>query len=71
MFSFQNYTNSENILVAPCGETYAASHDPNQAVNIKAEEVSVAQEEGDPVGITNQEIKVELEVSCVFLYVHC
>jgi hypothetical protein len=34
-------------------------------VNIKAEE-----EEVDPVGITDQEIKAEPEVSCMFLYVH-
>jgi hypothetical protein len=57
--------------VGPCGETYPASHDATQAVNIKAEEVSDAREEADPVGITTQEIKAEPEVSCMFLYVHC
>jgi hypothetical protein len=50
---------------------YPRSHDANQAMNIKAEEVSNAQEEADPVGLTMQEIKAEPEVSCVFLYVHC
>jgi hypothetical protein len=60
----QNCTNSENVLVGPYGETYSASHDANQAVNIKAEEV-------DPLQITIQEIKAEPEVSCMFLYVHC
>jgi hypothetical protein len=67
----QSYTKSENILVVPYGETYPASHDANQAVNIKAKEASDAQEEADPVVITNQEIKAEPEVSCMFLYVHC
>jgi hypothetical protein len=66
----QNYTNSEMVLVGACGETYPISHDANQAVNIKAEEVSDAQEEADPLRITNQEIKVEPEVSCMFPYVH-
>jgi hypothetical protein len=57
--------------VGPHGETYSASHDANQAVNIKAEEVLDAQEEADPVRITIQEIKAEPVVSCMFLYVHC
>jgi hypothetical protein len=67
----QNNTKTGNRLVGPYGEIYPASHDANQDMNIKAEEVSDAQEEADPVGITNQEIKVEPEVSCVFLCVHC
>ncbi|XP_023725963.1 gastrula zinc finger protein XlCGF52.1-like [Cryptotermes secundus] len=54
-----NCTNSENILVDPCGETYSASHDASQAMNIKAEEVSDSQ--ADPVQITFQEIKAEPE----------
>jgi hypothetical protein len=70
MMVLQSYTNSENILVGPCCETYPARHDANQAVNIKSEEVSDAQEEADPLRITIQEIKAEPEVSCVFLYVH-
>jgi hypothetical protein len=67
----QNCTDSENILVGPYGEMYPASHDANQAMNIKAEEVSESQEEADPLRITVQEIKAELEVSCMILYVHC
>jgi hypothetical protein len=63
----QNYTNSENILVGPYGEMYPASHDANQALNIKAEEASDAQEEADPLRITIQEIKAEPEVSCIFV----
>jgi hypothetical protein len=67
----QSYTNSEIILVGPYGETYPASHDANQAMNIKDEEISDAQEGVDPMGITIQEIKAEPEVSCMFLYGHC
>jgi hypothetical protein len=57
--------------VGPYGETYPASYDANQAVNIKAEEVSDTQEEPDSLRITVQEIKAEPEVRCMFLYVHC
>jgi hypothetical protein len=53
----QNSTDSENILVGPYGET------SDQAMNVKAEEVSDAEEEEDPVPITFPEIKAELEVS--------
>jgi hypothetical protein len=67
----QNSTNSENVLVGPYGELYPASHDASQAMNIKTEEVSDAQEDADPVQITVQEIKTEPEVGCVFLYAHC
>jgi hypothetical protein len=49
--------------VGPYGEIYPASHDANQAVNIKAEEVSDADEEADPLHIAVQEIKAEPEVS--------
>jgi hypothetical protein len=44
-----SYTNSENVLVGPYGETYPASHDAVQAMNIKADEVLDAEEEEDPV----------------------
>jgi hypothetical protein len=49
---------------------YPASHDANQAVKIKAEEVSDTQEEADSMRITIQEMKAEPEVSCMFLCVH-
>jgi hypothetical protein len=68
---FQNSANSENVLVGPYGETYPASHDASQAMNIKTEEVSDEQEDADPLQITFQEMKAEPEVSCMFLYVHC
>jgi hypothetical protein len=61
----QSYTNSENMLEGPYGETYPACHDGEQTVNIKAEE------EVDPVPITFPKVKAEPEVSCMSLYVHC
>jgi hypothetical protein len=66
MMVLQNSTYSENVLVGPCGEMYPASHDVNQTMNIKAEEVSDAQEEADPLRIAIKEIKAEPEVSCMF-----
>jgi hypothetical protein len=51
--------------VGPYGETYPASHDANQAMNIKVKEGSDAEEEDDPVPITFPEIKAEPEVSCM------
>jgi hypothetical protein len=57
--SLQNCTNSEKVLVGPYAEIYPASHDANQALNIKAQEVSDAEEEVDPLQITVQEIKAE------------
>jgi hypothetical protein len=56
----QNSTNSENNLVGPYGET------SDQARNVKAEKVSGAGEEEDPVPITFPEIKAESEVSSVY-----
>jgi hypothetical protein len=70
MMPLQNCTNSEKVIVGPYGETYTASHDADQTMNVKAEEVSDAEEEPDPVQITVQEVKAEPEVSCMFLYVH-
>ncbi|PNF17580.1 hypothetical protein B7P43_G14510 [Cryptotermes secundus] len=52
-----NYTNSENILVGPYGETYPARHDANQTMNIKVEDVSYAEEEANRL----QKIKAEPE----------
>jgi hypothetical protein len=57
--------------VGPYGETYLACHDGNQAMNVKAEKVSDAEEEKNPVPKTIQEIKAEPEVSWMSVYVHC
>jgi hypothetical protein len=57
------------MLVGPYGETYPACHDGDQAINIKVEEVSDAEEEADPLSVTIQEIKAEPEVSCIYMSV--
>ncbi|XP_033608778.1 uncharacterized protein LOC111868011 isoform X2 [Cryptotermes secundus] len=59
----ENCTNSENVLVGPYGETYPTPHDAHHVMNIKAEAVSDAEEEEDPVPITFIEIKAEPEGS--------
>jgi hypothetical protein len=71
MMVLQSYTYSENILVGPYGETYPACHDADQAMNMKAEDVSDAAEKEDPIPIKVLEMKAEPEVSCMSLYVHC
>jgi hypothetical protein len=71
MMVLQNYTKSENISVGPYCDTHAACHDANQALNIKAEEISDTGEEKEPVSKTIQEMKVEPEVSYMSLYAHC
>jgi hypothetical protein len=49
--------------MGPYGVMYPASHDENDVVNVKAEEVSDAEEEEDPLLLTFPEIKEEPEVS--------
>jgi hypothetical protein len=64
----QNCTNSVMEVQDPCGETNTTSADASQAINIKVEKVSDAEEEGGPVPITFPEIKVEPEVSaCLYM----
>jgi hypothetical protein len=46
-------------------QSYPTPHDANQAMNIKAEAVSDAEEEEGPLPMTFIEIKAEPEVSCV------
>ncbi|XP_033610299.1 zinc finger protein 583-like [Cryptotermes secundus] len=53
--------NLENALVGPYAETYPTPHDADQAMNVKAEAVSDAEEEEDPLQITVQEVKAESE----------
>jgi hypothetical protein len=67
MMVLQIYTNLEEFVPGPCGETYPTSDDANQTMNIKAEEVSDAEEEEGPVPITFPKIKAEPEVSCMFV----
>jgi hypothetical protein len=70
-FVLQSYTSSEKVLVGPHCETYPACFDGNQAMNMKAEEVSYAEEKQDPVPVTFPQIKAEPEVSSVPLCGHC
>jgi hypothetical protein len=52
--------------MGPYGEMYPASHDANQAMIIKTEEVSDGQDDADAVQIRIQEMKAEPEVSVCF-----
>jgi hypothetical protein len=51
--------------VGPYGETYSASHDADQPMNVNMKEGSDVEVEEDPVPITFPEIKAEPEVSCM------
>jgi CRISPR/Cas system CMR subunit Cmr6 (Cas7 group RAMP superfamily) len=51
--------------VRPYGETCPTFHDAYQAMNVKAEAGSDAEEVEDPVPITYLQIKAEPEVSCM------
>jgi hypothetical protein len=71
MMVLQKHTNSEMEVQDPCGETNPTSRDASQAINIKVEEVSDAEEEACPVPISFPKIKAEPEVRCMSLYVDC
>jgi hypothetical protein len=58
----QNCTNSAIEVQNPCGDSNPTSRDASQAINIEVEEVSVAEEEVCPVGITFPKIKADPEV---------
>jgi hypothetical protein len=66
----QNPTNSAMELQDPCGERNPTSGDGSQAIYIKVEKVSDAEEEVGPVPISFPKIKAEPEVRCMSLYVH-
>jgi hypothetical protein len=59
MMVFQNYASIERDVPVPCGVTCPTSHDADLVMNIKAEEVSGAEEEGVPPAITSPRIKPE------------
>jgi hypothetical protein len=67
----QGHYNSEMAVGNPCGETNPTAPDASEAIGVKVEEVSAAEEEAGPVPITFRTIKTEPEVSCMSLYVHC
>jgi hypothetical protein len=59
MMVLQNHTNSEMDVQDPSGETNPTSHDASQAIIMKVEEVSDAEEEAGPVQISFPKIKSE------------
>jgi hypothetical protein len=59
------------MVLQKFGETHPTSHDANQAISIKTEEVSDAEEEEDRMPITFVEIKTEPQVSCMSLHAYC
>jgi hypothetical protein len=67
MVVLQNCVDMERCVPGPHSETHpTSSHDANQVMNIKVENVSDMQEEGeDPVPISYKAVKAEREVSCV------
>jgi hypothetical protein len=71
MMILQNHTKLEMDVQDPCGEMHPASCDASQEINIKVERVSDAEKEEGPMPITFPKIKMEPEVRCMSLYVHC
>jgi hypothetical protein len=61
MMVLQNQTNSEMEVLEPSDQTHPTSRDASQAINIKVEEVSDAEEEAGPVPISFRKIKAETE----------
>jgi hypothetical protein len=62
----QDCMDLEKAALGSCSETCpASSHDADQAMDMKVEQVSDVEEEGDPVQITFPGIKAELQVSCI------
>jgi hypothetical protein len=69
--ALQNCTNLEKVVLGPCGGAYQTCHDASQAMKMKAEKMSDAEEEEVPVPIAFPKIKAEPEVSSMSLYVDC
>jgi hypothetical protein len=61
MMVLQNRSNSEMKVQDSCDETNPTSRDASQAINIKVEEHSDAEEEAGPVPISFRKIKAEPE----------
>jgi hypothetical protein len=69
MLILQSCRDLEKCVPVPCSETYATpSHNANQAMNIKVEELSDIEVEEHPVPITFTGLKSEHEVSCKWLF---
>jgi hypothetical protein len=66
--ALQNCMGLERAVPSSCSETCpTSSHDANQVMNIKVEQISDVEEEEDP--LTFPRIKTEHEVSCTYAYV--
>jgi hypothetical protein len=65
----QNSTDLEKVRGVQSEICPASSHDAYQAVSIKVEKLSDAEDEDDPAPITLPRIKLEPEVSCVSVYI--
>jgi hypothetical protein len=71
MLILQSCRDSEKCVPVPCSDTCpTASHDANQSVNMKVEEVSDIEVEEHPVPITFRGLKSEHEVSCNWLFLN-
>jgi hypothetical protein len=72
VMGLQYHTNSRMEVQDPCGERDPTSGDASQAIRIKVEKVSDADDDdAGPVPITCTKIKAKPEVRCTSLYVHC
>jgi hypothetical protein len=72
MVVLQNCINLPKVVPSSYSETsLTSSHDDNQVIDIKAEDVTDIQEEEeeDPLLITSPVIKAENEVSCMSVYI--
>jgi c-di-GMP-binding flagellar brake protein YcgR len=65
----QNCRDLQKVMQGSCGETCPESHDANQIISIKVEDVSDTEEEEeeeeDPMSLKYSRIKSEHEVSCM------
>jgi hypothetical protein len=58
------FTDFLKVELCSCNETCITSHDGNDVISIKVEEVTDFQEE-DPLSITLPAVNAEHEVSCI------
>jgi hypothetical protein len=68
MVVLQNCLDLPKFIPDSYHETYLTPHDEYQAISIKVEEVTVTQEDDDPLLITFPEINAEHEVSFMVFY---
>jgi hypothetical protein len=71
LFVLQNLTDSEKERGLCSDMLPASSQDAYQPISVKAEVLSDAEAEGDPLATTFPGIKSQPEVSCVPVYMLC